>query len=327
MSYLHAISRSLVLASTLPLFLLTAKAASYAPSRTYSNRRALSASLLNVSFGNVQIGQSQRQYETLTNSGSSAVTISQATLTGQGFALNGLSLPLSLNKGQSVTFSVAFTPTAAGSVSGGITIATNDLRSYLKITLAGTGVSAGSLASSTSALNFGSVAVGTSKSATVTLTAAGSNVTVLSATSSNAEFTVAGLSFPKTLAPGQSVAASLVFIPQSSGAASGSISFASTAAGTPVIESLTGSGTAPQSHTVSLGWNASTSAVVGYNVYRGSTSGGPYARINPVLGAGTNYLDNSVQGGKTYYYVSTAVGATGVESGYSTQIRAIIPSP
>src|SRR5438094_915984 len=160
MSYLHAISRSLVLASTLPLFLLTAKAGSYAPSRTYSNR-ALSASLLNVSFGNVQIGQSQRQYETLTNSGSSAVTISQATLTGQGFALNGLSLPLSLNKGQSVTFRVAFTPTAAGSVSGGITIATNDLRSYLKIALAGTGVSAGSLASSTSTLNFGSVAVGT----------------------------------------------------------------------------------------------------------------------------------------------------------------------
>jgi fibronectin type 3 domain-containing protein len=62
-------------------------------------------------------------------------------------------------------------------------------------------------------------------------------------------------------------------------------------------------------------------------VYRGSTSGGPYARINPVLGTGTNYLDYSVQGGKTYYYVSTAVGTSGVESGYSTQIRAIIPSP
>jgi hypothetical protein len=327
MPYLHAISRCLVLASTLPLFLPTAKAASYAPSRTYSYRRALSASLLNVSFGNVQIGQSQTQYETLTNSGSSAVTISQATLTGAGFALNGLGLPLSLNKGQSVTFSVAFTPMAGGSVSGGITIVSNDLRSYLKIALAGTGVSAGSLSSSASALNFGSVTVGTSKSATVTLTAAGSSVTVLSATSSSAEFSLTGLSLPQTLAPGQNVAASLVFTPQSSGAASGNISFASTAADTPVIESLTGSGTTPLSHTVSLGWNASTSAVVGYNVYRGSTSGGPYARINPVLGAGTNYLDNSVQGGKTYYYVSTAVGTSGVESGYSTQIRAIIPSP
>ena len=68
-------------------------------------------------------------------------------------------------------------------------------------------------------------------------------------------------------------------------------------------------------------------AVVGYNLYRGATSGGPYAKLNPVLNASTSYTDNSVQAGTTYYYVSTAVNGSGTESTYSNQLQAVIPSP
>jgi fibronectin type 3 domain-containing protein len=78
---------------------------------------------------------------------------------------------------------------------------------------------------------------------------------------------------------------------------------------------------------VSLRWNPSTSTVAGYNVYRSSAPGGPYARINPVVAASTNYQDSSVQGGKTYYYVSTAVSTGGIESKYSGQFQAAIPTP
>jgi fibronectin type 3 domain-containing protein len=67
-------------------------------------------------------------------------------------------------------------------------------------------------------------------------------------------------------------------------------------------------------------------AVVGYNLYRGATSGGPYAKVNPVLNASTSYTDNSVQAGTTYYYVSTAVNGSGTESTYSNQLQAGIPS-
>ena len=298
------------------------------PQGAFSNRRVLAASLPNVSFGNIQVGSSQTQYETLTNFGNSTVTISKATITGAGFGLSGLSLPLNLNKGQSITFNVRFSPKAGGNVSGGIAVVSNASRPNLPIALAGTGVSAGSLTSSASTLNFGSVALGTSKIVTVTLTATGSSVTVSSATSTSAEFSLTGLSLPKTIAAGQSASVSLTFTPQSSGAASGSISLTSNAANTPVVETLTGSGTATPSHTVSLRWNASTSAaVVGYNVYRSSKPGGPYTKINPVLDASTNYLDGSVQGGATYYYVSTAISASGVESEYSSQMQAVIPSP
>jgi fibronectin type 3 domain-containing protein len=138
---------------------------------------------------------------------------------------------------------------------------------------------------------------------------------------------LSALSFPKTITAGQSASFTLSFTPQSSGAASGNISFISNAANTPTVETLTGSGTTTPLHDVSLYWNSSPSAVVGYNVYRSTTSGGPYTRINPALDVSTRYDDSSVKGGITYYYVNTAVGTSGVESKYSNQLQAVIPGP
>jgi fibronectin type 3 domain-containing protein len=89
---------------------------------------------------------------------------------------------------------------------------------------------------------------------------------------------------------------------------------------------LTGTGAAPPQHSVDLSWTG-TSTVVGYNVYRGSQSGGPYTKINSALDASTTYTDSSVQAGQTYYYVTTAVDSSGAESSYSNQIQAPVPSP
>jgi len=122
----------------------------------------------------------------------------------------------------------------------------------LTVALSGTGISAGQLTSSATALNFGSVTVGTSKTLTATLTATGSSVTVSSATSTSPEFRLGGLSFPKTITAGQSASFTLTFTPQSSGTASGSISLTSNAANTPTVETLTGSGTATPPHSVDL---------------------------------------------------------------------------
>ena len=320
------VSRLLII--TFTLFLFPALAASAASSSNYYwHHRTLAASPSSLAFGNIQVGGGGTQYQTLTNYGSSTVTISQAAVTGAGFGLSGLSLPVSLRQGESVTFSVTFTPTVGGATSGSINVVSNAENPNLAVALSGTGVSAGQLTSSAGALNFGSVAVGTSKVMTATLTASGSSVTITSATSTSAEFHLAGLSLPTTLAAGQSAPVSLTFTPQSSGAATGSISLTSNAANTPVVETLSGSGTAATSHTVSLSWTPSPSPVAGYNVYRGSSPGGPYAKINPVVTAGTNYVDSSVQAGVTYYYVSTAVAAGGLESQYSTPSQATIPSP
>ncbi len=67
--------------------------------------------------------------------------------------------------------------------------------------------------------------------------------------------------------------------------------------------------------------------MVGYNVYRSTMPGGPYTKINSSLDPSTLYTDSTVQSGQTYSYVSTAVDATGMESGYSNQLQIVIPSP
>jgi fibronectin type 3 domain-containing protein len=65
--------------------------------------------------------------------------------------------------------------------------------------------------------------------------------------------------------------------------------------------------------------------VSGYNVYRGAVSGGPYTLLNTSLITGLSYTDTSVQSGATYYYVTTAVDSSGVESVYSNEVTAVIP--
>ena len=56
------------------------------------------------------MGTPQTLAETLTNSGGSSLTITQANLSGAGFTMTGLTLPVALAAGQSTTFNVTFTP-------------------------------------------------------------------------------------------------------------------------------------------------------------------------------------------------------------------------
>jgi large repetitive protein len=82
-------------------------------------------------------------------------------------------------------------------------------------------------------------------------------------------------------------------------------------------------------HVVALSWTASTASnITGYNVYRATVSGGPYSRINSGgLIAASLYDDGMVKSGTTYFYVVTTVNSSGVESGYSSQVKAVVPYP
>jgi fibronectin type 3 domain-containing protein len=128
-----------------------------------------------------------------------------------------------------------------------------------------------------------------------------------------------------TLIPSQNLVLTIQFSPTAAGSVSGSISIVSNASGSPASVSLSGTGVAPVQHTVALSWTASTSTVAGYNVYRGTVSGGPYSKINSSLVATLSYTDSTVQSGTTYYYVTTAVDSSGDESTYSNEVSAPIP--
>jgi hypothetical protein len=286
---------------------------------------SLSPTPTTVNFGTVPVGSSATQLATIKNTGSTSAKLLASSVTGAAFSLSGLSLPLTLSTGQSVTFTTKFKPSATGTATGSISV-TSSVSTVL-IKLVGSGGATGALSVAPSALSFGTVTVGSQKSLTGTLTASGSSVTVTSGTGSTSEFALSGITFPLALAAGQSKSFTVVFKPASSGAATANLKF-TTGMGTTVSQSLTGTGAAASSHSVSLTWNPSSSAaVVGYNVYRGTVSGGPYAKVNSALESSTAYGDTSVLAGKTYFYVVTAVDGGGTESGFSNQVKAIIPTP
>ena len=288
----------------------------------------LTANPSGLSFGNVQIGNNQTLLETVTNVGGSSVTITQDTVTGTAFTVSGLNPPVVLTSGQSITFSIIFTPSSAGGASGGLAVASNASNPTLDIALSGTGTAAGQLATTPANLAFGNVVVGTSANLPATLSATGASVTVTSANMSNAEFTLSGLSFPVTIPAGNNAQFTVTFTPQATGTASGALNFVSNASNSPAL-SLSGSGTPTPIHSVVLSWTASTSPnIVGYNIYRGAAPAGPYGRMNSSLNAGTTYTDNSVVDGQTYYYVSSAVDSNNQESAHSSPPQqAVIPAP
>ena len=286
----------------------------------------LSASDSSLSFGSVQVNGTASQTETLTNTGGTNVTITQAQASGTGFSVTGLTLPMTLKPGQSFTFGAAFKPTSGGNATGSISVVSDASNSTLTITLAGTATVAGQLAVSPASLSFGSVVVGQSKSLTATLTATGSSITISDASMTTSEFTISGLSLPLTLSAGQSASFTVKFAPQSSGAASASGSFSSNASNASLTQALSGTGTPAPQHSVALSWSPSTSSVVGYNVYRGTKTGGPYSKITS-MNADTTFVDSSVQSGQTYFYVTTAVDGSGKESANSNQTQAVIPTP
>jgi hypothetical protein len=80
-------------------------------------------------------------------------------------------------------------------------------------------------------------------------------------------------------------------------------------------------------HQVALSWTASSSPVMGYNVYRGTQAGGPYTLLNTEIVTADTFTDTTVVSGLTYFYVVTAVNNAGVESVFSNEVVAVIPTP
>jgi hypothetical protein len=294
-----------------------------------SKKERLVITPLNLGFGRVAVGRRQIQSVTLTNWGNSDVRLLQVITRGRDFAVVGLDLPVTLARGESYTFSGVFAPRSRGASSGSVAFisdASSISNPALRMELTGMGSDDdGQLIINPATMNFGTVQLGLSASQSGTLSAGASQITVSSASSSSAEFTFGGLSFPLIIAAGGNQGFTVTFTPQASGTASAALSFLDENGIPLAVETLTGTGIVSTNHSVELSWTASTSHnVVGYNIYRGNQSGGPYVKINSSLDSKTSYTDTSVTGDNTYYYVTTAVNSDNKESGYSNQAQATI---
>jgi len=289
---------------------------------------AIQVSSTAITFASEVDGTTTSQGLIVTNTGNATLTITQVNETGAAFSVSGFTLPINVNSGQQATITVAFKPTAVGAASGNISIVSNAPTSPTGVTLSGTGIAATlTLGINPTALAFGNVTTGTSSaSKNVTVTNTGNaNVTISQITLNGTGYSMTGGGAPVTLTPTQNVVLSVEFSPTTAGSVNGTISVTSNASGSPATVTLSGTGVAPVQHSVALTWDASTSTVSGYNVYRGTVSGGPYTLINSGLVTTLSYTDSTVQSGTTYYYVTTAVDSSGNESVHSNEVSAPIP--
>ena len=286
---------------------------------------SLNLSPANINFGNAVTGVANSQTVQIANPGTVPVTIAAANISGAGFSTSGLTLPVTLSAGKTATFNVQFNPKSAGAASGGLTLISDASNSPSSMVLSGAGVAPGlSLTVNPLNVNFGNVNVGSTASRSVTLTNTGnSNVVISRAALTGANLSLSG-GTAVTLSPSQSITLTVQYSPTTAASTAGTLAIVSDASGAPSSIPISGNGVTQAQHTVLLSWNASTSAT-GYNVYRSAASGSGYARVNSSLDGSLSYTDASVQTGQSYFYVTTAVDASGQESAYSSEVSAVIP--
>jgi len=151
----------------------------------------LTISPASLAFGSVTLNTPTTLPVTLSSSGTAPVTINSAALTGTGFTVSGATFPVTLNPTQSVTLNVQFDPTAAGAVTGQLTINSNSsTNGTALIGLSGTGTAVSGTLGSLSCTSASLTGAG-SDSCTVTLSsAAGSGGVSVGLSSSSTAVTV-----------------------------------------------------------------------------------------------------------------------------------------
>jgi Abnormal spindle-like microcephaly-assoc'd, ASPM-SPD-2-Hydin/CARDB len=259
------------------------------------------------------------------NSSISLTASGAPTGTTASFSPSTLAAP---GSGSSVMTITVGSATPAGTYYITVTGSGSGVQQSAVVTLTVTAASSSTLTLSLSptSLSFGNTTIGDDAQLPVLVQNTGTgSVTLSSASVTGSGYTLSNLTLPQTLSAGQSTSLTVTFTPTTTGASTGTVSLTSNATTSPNLESLSGTGV--YNHTVSLTWTASTSSgVLGYDVYRSTTSGGPYSEITTSPVSVTSYTDSAVSAGQTYYYVALTVTGSG-ESGYSNQTTANVPSP
>ena len=212
-----------------------------------------SISWYKVAVGNTGGGKSVR----LTNSGSSAISISGISITGTNsgdFYIAANTCGTSLAASASCTLSVYFRPVTVGTRTATLTYTDNASNSPQQVSLSGLGTS---VSATPSSLSFGSVGAG-SKSASQTITVSNgtaNSVTLSSGSISGANpavFAVTSTTCGSSLAASASCTASIAFTPAA--AASYTATWTITAGSNPLSVVLSGTGTRVSVSPTSLSW-------------------------------------------------------------------------
>jgi YVTN family beta-propeller protein len=286
----------------------------------------VNVSASSLSYGSQTVGTtSAAQTITLTNNGTSALTVSSSSTSGD-FAVsssNCATLPATVNAGANCQFQVTFIPSTTGTRTGSLIL--GDGVGTQVVSLNGSGSAPGvSLAPST--LTFGTVTVGTSsqQTANVTLdiaTASSMQVTGMSATG---DYTIVN-NCSSPVSPGGSCSVSVTFLPAATGTRTGTVLINYTVATTSgqLVLALTGTGTAPgvglspSSLTFGSQLVGTSSTVQSSTLTNTGTSGLTGITIAPIGDfSQTNNCGNAAAGASCTIYVTFTPSAAGTRTGY-----------
>jgi hypothetical protein len=184
------------------------------------------------------------QNVTLGNTGSAPLTISSIGISGQYTHSNNCGAGVAA--GASCMITVTFSPTAAGTQTGTVSINDNAGGSPHTISLTGVGTTPAPVASlSVPSLNFGNQLVNTpSAPQSVTLTNTGTGPMTISGIVASAQYSQTNTcpTGAATLAANGSCSITVTFTPTATGAQNGTVQITDNAAGSPQSVSLTGTG-------------------------------------------------------------------------------------
>ena len=302
------------------------------PATTGSSPGRLVISASSLSFGAVEVGHNATATVSLSNKGQTPITISKIQIAGQPFSLAGKDItPITINGAYAYSLDVEFTPTAAGAASGSIALTTNASPATATIALSGNGIAeptGPALKLQSTSIAFGDVSLNTPATQTVQVTSSGTAPLIISAITLTGEsFHVDGASLPLTLNPAQSLTLTISFDPSAAGTVTGSISLLSNASPAKATIALSGTGET-RTYQVGLSWDSPVDSkvpIVGYRIYRESSSDSFYSLLNATLVGATSYTDGSVAAGMTYNYYVESVDAEGNSSSPSNTFTITIP--
>jgi hypothetical protein len=301
---------------------------------------------LALNFGNVTSGSNATRTSVVTNSGgvgSPNYTITSMVLGGANYADFNISTSTCVTAtpyapGVACNINPVFTPSLISAEVATITVTDNSNSSPGVISLSGNGVALapGANILPVSSMVFGNVQQSTTSAPiTVNLVNGGTSSLTISSVvlggTNSADFALigGGCSSSTVLPPGQLCPLTATFTPSGTTTESAVITVTDNATGSPRTVALHGTGIST-AHYMALTWTASNSPnLVGYNVYRGSQSGGPYALLTPAPINALAYTDSAVTHLATYFYVVTTVGTNPpynpIESLNSSIVSGTIP--
>jgi hypothetical protein len=202
-----------------------------------------------LAFGNVVVGSNKTGTLTISNTGNAPLTVNSLAYPSAAFTGNW-SGTIAAGGSQNVT--VTFTPTAATTFSGNITVSSNDTVSPNTIAVSGTGVAQTRVLGLSGSFAFGNVTVGQTTNRTLTISNSGNSV-----------LTVSNISYPQgfrgswsngviALATNSSTNITVTFAPTNAQTFSGNIMVASDATTGTSTAFASGTGTPPATRIISV---------------------------------------------------------------------------